>query len=392
MLLIKNAKLFTMAGIDYENGYIASEGEKITALGDDASELARLEAASSEVIDANGCYVLPGFIDAHCHVGMWEDSVGFEGDDGNETSDPVTPHLRAIDAVYHADRAFEEARESGVTTVVTGPGSANVIGGQFAALKTYGRRVEDMILKEPVAMKVAFGENPKTVYHEKRQAPMTRMATAALLRESLMKAQEYKKMKEDYERDSENFDKPDYDMKMEALLKVLNGEIPIKAHAHRADDILTAIRIAREFGLRITIEHCTEGHLITDILREENVGVITGPFLTDRSKIELRNQSVKTPGILSAAGIKTAIMTDHPCTPVQYLSLCAAVAVKEGMDETEALKAITINAADITGIDDRVGSLAVGKDADIIVMDGHPLELKSRVLYTIINGQVVKKP
>ncbi len=391
MLLIKNAKLVTMTGKDYNNGYIAADGEKITALGDDAAELARLEASSSEVIDAKGCYVLPGFVDAHCHVGMWEDAVGFEGDDGNEATDPVTPHLRAIDAVYHADRAFTEARENGVTTVVTGPGSANVIGGQFAALKTYGRRVEDMIIREPIAMKVAFGENPKTVYHEKRQAPMTRMATAALLRENLMKAREYKKMKEDYERDSENFDKPDYDIKMEALLRVLNDEIPLKAHAHRADDILTAIRIAKEFGLRITIEHCTEGHLITDILREENVSVITGPFLTDRSKIELRNLSVKAPGILSAAGIKTAIMTDHPCTPIQYLSLCAAAAVKEGMDETEALKAITINAAEIAGIDDRVGSLAPGKDADIIIMDGHPLEFRSKVLYTIINGQVVKR-
>ena len=391
MLLVRNAKILTMTGFDYDNGYIAAEGEKITALGDDAAELARLEAAASEIIDAKGCYVLPGFVDAHCHVGMWEDSVGFEGDDGNETSDPIMPHLRAIDAVYHADRAFVEARENGVTTVVTGPGSANVIGGQFAALKTYGRRVEDMVVKAPVAMKVAFGENPKTVYHEKRQAPMTRMATAALLRESLMKAVEYKRMKEDYERDSENFDKPDYDMKMEALLKVLNGEIPLKAHAHRADDILTAIRIAKEFGVGITIEHCTEGYLISDILLEENISVITGPFLTDRSKIELRNQSARTPGILSRAGIKTAIMTDHPVTPVQYLPLCAAVAVKEGMDETEALKAITINAAEITGIADRVGSLEAGKDADIIIMDGHPLELKSRVLYTIINGQVVKR-
>jgi len=248
-----------------------------------------------------------------------------------------------------------------------------------------------MIIKEPVAMKVAFGENPKSVYHEKRQAPMTRMATAALLRENLMKAVEYKKMKEEYERDSENSDKPDYDMKMEALLKVLNGEIPLKAHAHRADDILTAIRIAKEFGVGITIEHCTEGHLITDILLEENVSVITGPFLTDRSKIELRNQSAKTPGILAKAGVTTAIMTDHPCTPVQYLPLCAAVAVREGMDETEALRAITINPAEITGIADRVGSLETGKDADIIVMDGHPLELRSRVLYTIINGRVVRR-
>ncbi len=392
MLLIKNAKLLTMSGVDYKKGYIGADKGKITALGDDATELARHEAASSEVIDANGSFVLPGFVDAHCHIGMWEDAVGFEGDDGNEMTDPVTPQLRAIDAIYHADRAFVEARESGVTTVVTGPGSSNVIGGQFAALKTFGRRVEDMVIKEPVAMKVAFGENPKTVYHDKRQMPMTRMATAALLRESLMKAQEYKKMLDDHERDSENFDKPDYDMKMEALLKVLKGEIPLKAHAHRADDILTALRIAKEFGLRITIEHCTEGYLITDILNEENANIIIGPFLNDRSKIELRNQSVRAPGILSKAGLKIAIMTDHPCTPVQYLPLCAAVAVKEGMDEEQALKAITINAAEITGIDDRVGSLKIGKDADIIIMDGHPLELRSKVLYTIISGQVVVRP
>lgn len=392
MLLIKNARLLTMAGNEYNNGYIAVEAGKITALGGDGAEADKLEATGCpEVIDAKGCYVLPGFVDAHCHVGMWEDAVGFEGDDGNEMTDPVTPHLRAIDAVYHADRSFVEAREGGVTTVVTGPGSANVIGGQFAALKTYGRSVEDMLLKEPVAMKVAFGENPKTVYHEKRQSPMTRMATAAILRESLMKAREYKQMLDDYERDSEEHDKPDYDMKLEALLMVLKGEIPLKAHAHRADDILTALRIAKEFGVRITIEHCTEGHLIADILLEENASVITGPFLTDRSKIELRNQSAKSPGILSKAGVKMAIMTDHPCTPVQYLPLCAAVAVKEGMEEYEALKAITINAAEIAGIGDRVGSLEIGKDADIIIMDGPPLELKSKVLYTIINGQVVKR-
>jgi imidazolonepropionase-like amidohydrolase len=392
MLLIKNARLLTMAGSEYENGYIAAEAGKITALGCDAAEVEKLEAAGcSEVIDARGCYVLPGFIDAHCHVGMCEDGVGFEGEDSNEMTDPVTPQLRAIDGIYHADRAFVEARENGITTVVTGPGSANVIGGQFAALKTYGRSVEDMILKEPVAMKIAFGENPKSVYHEKRQSPMTRMATAAILRESLMKAKEYRQMLDDYERDSENFDKPDYDMKLEALMRVLKGEMPLKAHAHRADDILTALRIAKEFDIHVTIEHCTEGHLITDILLEENTSVITGPFLTDRSKIELKNQSVKSPGILSRAGLKIAIMTDHPCTPVQYLPLCAAVAVKEGMDEQEALKAITINAAEITGISDRVGSLETGKDADIIIMDGPPLDLKTKVLYTIINGQVVKR-
>lgn len=391
MLLVKNAKILTMAGQNYENGYILADKGKIIRLGSDCAEGERLagKAGSFDTIDAGGCFVIPGFIDAHCHVGMWEDSVGFEGDDGNEMTDPVTPHLRAIDGIYHSDRSFAEARESGVTVVVTGPGSANVIGGQFAALKTVGRSVEDMLLKEPVAMKVAFGENPKTVYHEKRQAPMTRMATAAILRESLMKAKEYKQMLDDFERDSENNDKPDYDMKMEALLRVLKGEIPLKAHAHRADDILTAIRIAKEFKVALTIEHCTEGHLITDLLLEEGISAIVGPSLTERSKIELRNQSIRTPGILSKAGVKIAIMTDHPCTPIQYLPLCAAMAVKEGMDETEALKAITINAAEITGISDRVGSLEPGKDADMVVMDGHPLELKSKVLYTVINGSIV---
>ena len=390
MLFVKNARILTMAGRDFENGYILADKGKIIRLGEDPAEGERLAAEGSfETVDAAGCYIAPGFIDAHCHVGVWEDAVGFEGDDGNEMTDPVTPHLRGIDGVYHSDRAFVEARESGVTVVVTGPGSANVIGGQFAALKTYGRSVDEMILREPVAMKVAFGENPKTVYHEKRQAPMTRMATAAILRESLMKAREYKQLLDDYERDGENNDKPDYDIKMEALLRVLKGEIPLKAHAHRADDILTAIRIAKEFGVGITIDHCTEGHLITDLLLEEKVSVITGPFLTDRSKIELRNQSVKNPGILSKAGIRTAIMTAHPCTPIQYLPLCAAIAVKAGMDETDALKAITINAAEVTGISDRVGSLEPGKDADFTIFDGHPLELRSKVLYTVIDGKVV---
>lgn len=391
MLLIKNARILTMTGKDHDNGYILADKGKIIGLGSDCAEGEKLADMSGgfDTIDAGGCFAIPGLIDAHCHVGMCEDSVGFEGDDGNEMTDPVTPHLRAIDGIYHSDRSFVEARESGVTVVVTGPGSANVIGGQFAALKTFGRSVEDMLLKEPVAMKVAFGENPKTVYHEKRQAPMTRMATAAILRESLMKAKEYKQMFDDYERDSEENDKPDYDMKMEALLGVLKGEIPLKAHAHRADDILTAIRIAKEFKVALTIEHCTEGHLITDILLEEGISAVVGPSLTDRSKIELKNQSIKTPGILSKAGVKVAIMTDHPCVPIQYLPLCAAMAVKEGMDENEALRAITINAAEISGISDRVGSLELGKDADIVIMDGHPLELKSKVLYTVINGRTV---
>lgn len=392
MLLVKNGKIITMTDTDYENGYIIVSDGKIVEVGEGDNYLKNelyVKHNNCTVIDAKGNYVLPGYIDAHCHIGMWEDSLGFEGADGNEATDPVTPHLRAIDGVYPYDRYFTEARENGVTTVVTGPGSANVIGGQFAALKTYGKRVEDMIVKEPVAVKVAFGENPKSVYGKDKKMPSTRMATAAILRESLMKAREYKKLKDESEKDESAKEKFKYDMKMEALVKVLNREIPIKAHAHRADDILTALRIAREFNINITIEHCTEGHLIKDILAEEGVAVINGPFLSDRSKPELKNLSPKTPGILSKAGIKVAIMTDHPVTPIGLLWLCAAVAAREGMDEKEALKAITINAAEITGISHKVGSLEKGKDADIVIYNGHPFDIKTKVLYTIINGEVV---
>lgn len=389
MLLIYNGNIVTMSDTDYENGYVLIDNDKITAVGKDIAEVKEQLMADTKRIDANGGYVLPGFIDPHSHIGMWEDAVGFEGDDGNESTDPVTPQLRAIDAIYHADRSFAEAYESGVTTVVTGPGSANVIGGQFAAIKTFGRCVDEMVIKQPVAMKVAFGENPKTVYNEKHQAPMTRMATAAILRESLFKAKEYQELWEEYKKDPEEYDKPEFDFKMEALLLVLNRQIPLKAHAHRADDIITAIRIAKEFDVDITLDHCTEGNLIKDILAEAGLPIIIGPMLTDRSKIELRNQNLKTPGILSKAGLKVAIMTDHPCVPEQHLCLCAAIAAREGMDEKEALKAITINAAEITGISDRVGSIEKGKDADIVIFNGNPLELKTTVQKTIINGVVI---
>lgn len=388
MLLIKNGKILTMDGTDYENGYLLIDNGKIAGVGS-AGTFDESQFSIDKIIDAQGGYVLPGFIDAHCHVGMWEDSVGFEGDDGNEDTDPVTPHLRAIDAINPNDRAFEEAREAGVTTVVTGPGSANVIGGQFAAIKTYGRRIDEMILKEPIAMKVAFGENPKTVYHQKNQSPVTRMATAAILRESLMKARDYKRTMDEYNADPEENDKPDFDFKMESLLKVLNKEIPLKAHAHRADDIFTALRIAREFNLNITLEHCTEGHLIADYLKEEAIPVNVGPSLSDRSKVELKHLTFKTPGILAKEGLSVAIITDHPVTPIQYLPLCAALAVREGMDEYEALKAITINAASNCGIDDRVGSIKAGKDADITIFNGHPLDFRTRAEYVLINGKIV---
>ncbi len=385
MILIKNGKVLTMSNKVYEKGDVLIEGKKIIEVGEN------LEApADAQVIDAQGMWVMPGIVDAHCHIGMWEDGIGFEGADGNEATNPVTPELRAIDGINPDDNCFREARENGITSVVTGPGSANVIGGQFAALKTYGRRVDDMVFREPLALKVAFGENPKRVYNGQHKSPSTRMATAAILRQNLIKAQEYKKKLEKGKSDPDKL--PERDLQMEIMVKVLNREIPIKAHAHRADDILTAIRIAKEFDIDITIDHCTEGHRITDYLLEENAKVILGPLLSDRSKVELKNMSFKAPGILSKAGIKVAIMTDHPVIPIKYLPVCAAIAVREGMDEMEALKAITINAAEITGIADRVGSLEPGKDADVVIYDGHPLDFRSKTVWVFIEGHAVKKP
>lgn len=387
MLIIKNANIYTMAGSRYDNGFVACSGDKIAAVGPMTECLET--GPDDQVIDAAGMVLMPGLVDAHCHVGMVEDAMGFEGDDVNEMTDPVTPHLRAIDGINPYDRAFEEARQFGVTTVVTGPGSANVLGGQFTAIKTWGRTVDEMIVRDPCAMKIAFGENPKTVYNEKHQAPSTRMATAAILREQLFKAREYLEALEKYEKDKEENDKPEFDMKLEALLPVIKRELVVKAHAHRADDIVTALRIAREFNLDMTIDHCTEGWLIPDVLKECGVDVIVGPLLTDRSKIELKNQSLKAPGILAESGVRVAIMSDHPCVPVQHLMLCAALSVREGMDPEEALKAITINAARACRIDDRVGSLEVGKDADMVMFTGHPFDYMTKVYMTIINGRVV---
>lgn len=383
-ILIKNGKILTMAGQDYDDGDLLIEDGKIKAVG---YNIDAAESVDIDIIDASGLYVLPGFIDAHCHVGMWNDGMGFEGADGNEDTDPSTPHLRAIDGVNPFDRCFREAMEAGITTVVTGPGSANVIGGQFVALKTYGRRTEDMIIKEPLAVKAALGENPKRTYHDQEKSPYTRMAIAGILRQNLVKAQEYKCKLEECAQDPEK--RPERDLEMEALIKVLNKEIPLKVHAHRADDILTAIRIAKEFDINITLDHCTEGYMIADILAEEGYPVILGPLISERSKIELRNQSITAPAILSKAGIKVAIMTDHPVIPVQYLPVSAAIAVREGMDEVEAIKSITINAAQITGIADRVGSLEVGKDADIAIFDGNPLEFRTKSRMVFINGRLV---
>ena len=383
MLLIKNGRIYTMTGDVIENGSILIDKGKIKEVGKDI--VAPLDA---EIIDAQGKMVTPGFIDAHCHLGLFEDGIGFEGDDVNEMVDPITPHLRAIDGINPMDRTFEEAYQGGVTCAVTGPGSANVIGGQFAAIKTYGKRIDDMIVKEPIAMKIAFGENPKRVYNAQKKSPMTRMATAAKLREALFDAKEYLEKLEKSKEDESK--KPKFDMKMEALSKVILKEIPLKAHAHRADDILTALRIAKEFDVNITLDHCTEGHLIVDYLVEEGKGTIVGPTFGHRSKFELKNMTFETPGILNKAGVMVAITTDSPVVPLQYLPLCAGLAVKSGMNEMEALKAITINAAEIVGIADRVGSLEVGKDADIVIFDGNPIkDVDYKTVATIIDGNVV---
>ncbi|MDD2573421.1 MAG: amidohydrolase [Firmicutes bacterium] len=384
MILIKGGNIYTMDKGVLEGGFVLIKDGRIAEVG--RGEPAGRYEDLERVIDASGMYVMPGFVDAHCHIGLFEEGIGFEGEDGNEMTDPITPHLRAIDAINPMDKAFGEAVQGGVTTAVTGPGSANVLGGEFVALKTVGSSVEDMIIKNPVAIKCAFGENPKRVYYEKKKAPMTRMATAALLREALMKAKRYM---ERLERARDDDKGPELDVKMEALIRVLKKELPLKAHAHRADDILTALRIAREFDIDMTIDHCTEGHRIAETLVREGRGVVVGPGLTSRSKYELKDLTFKTPGILSEAGLDIAIMTDHPVVPIQYLSVCAALAVREGMDEYRALEAITINAARIIGIDDRVGSLTPGKDADVVVFEGHPFNYTTRTRYVIVNGKVV---
>lgn len=381
MLYITGGKILTMAGRVYENGTIGIQNGKIAEIKEGSIHNAGCNCQKN-IINVDGAWVMPGLIEAHCHVGISEEKKGMEGDDCNENVNPITPYLRAIDAINTMDAGFSDAVRAGITSAMIGPGSSNVVGGQFAFLKLFGRCIDDLIVKAPAAMKVAFGENPKVNYSGMGKSPSTRMAIAGMLREELFHAREYLKKK----KENRNFE-PDF--RMEPWEAVFNGEIPLKAHVHRVDDIFTAVRIAKEFGLRMTLDHCSEGHLVADRLAQEGFPAIVGPDLSSRSKIEVQNVAFKTVGILQKAGMLTAITTDHPVSLIQSLPICAGMAVKAGLPMEEGLKAITINPAKICGVADRVGSLEVGKDADIAVFTGNPMEVFTKTLYTIIDGRIV---
>ncbi len=380
MICIKNGLVFDavnemprVCDILIENGKIIKVDQNIVC-------------PEAEIIDATGKNVYPGFVDAHSHLGCFGSAIGFEGSDGNEPTDILTPQLHIIDAINPQDITFKNAYEAGITSVATGPGSANVVGGQYMAIKTVGHRIDDMILRKTIAMKCAFGENPKRCYKDKNN--YSRMATASKLRELLAKTKEYLAKKEFAAGDASKM--PPLDMKLEAMIQVVKKEIPLKAHAHQADDIFTAIRIAKEFDVKLTLEHVTDGSLICEDLAKEDIMLAVGPSLTHATKFELKNKSFNTPGDLANAGCHVSIVTDAPVIPQEYLPLCAGLAIKSGMKEFDAFKAITINPARHMGVEDRIGSIEVGKDADIVIMDGSCFEVATNVVAVLVDGIQVK--
>lgn len=385
-MLIFNGVVHPVDAPVIPNGYVELEDDKIKGVGPMEALPKGCEGPS---LDVKGGHIVPGFVDAHCHLGLFGDALKFEGDYGNEATNPCTPHVRAIDGVNPLDRCFQEAREGGVTTVLTGPGSANPISGQGIVIKTLGAWVDQMVLKVPATMKMALGENPKTVYNGRKETPTTRMGTASVIRTELARALEYMDRQDKADTEA-GTNAPGYDPRLEALIPVLRGELPVHIHAHRADDIATAVRICREYGLQFVVVHGTEGYRVTELLAAEGVGVITGPILTDRSKPELAGLTIENPARLAKAGVEIAICTDHPVTPIQYLPLCAAVAVRGGLEPEEALRAITLGGARLAGVAHRVGSLTPGKDADVVVTSGHPLEWTGSVEHVFINGIQVK--
>ncbi len=375
MLLIRKGLLFTMEEAQPLRADMLIRGGKIVRIADCIDP-----SPDMRILEAAGLRVLPGFIDAHSHIGLAEEKTSFPNDGSNEGTNPVTPCLRAIDAINPMDSAFHNALAAGITGVMVGPGSANAIGGQFAFIKTEGRRVDDMAVLAPAAIKLAFGENPMANYGPNGNMPSTRMGIASLIREELFLARQYFE-NGGPEPGSQTFG-------MECYRELFEGKIPLKAHVHRTEDIFTAMRIAREFGLGLTLDHCTEGHLIAEEIAESGCPAIVGPSLASRTKDEVSLSDFKTPGILQKAGVLVALTTDHPVSRIQYLPLCAALAVKEGMDEMGALRAITIDAARICRVDKRLGSLRPGKDADLAIFDGDPLELSSKLRYTVVGGQI----
>lgn len=380
MLCVKNGLIHDAVNREAYQGDILIKDGKIKAIGKELPT-----EAGTEVIDATGLMVYPGFVEAHCHLGLDNYACGFEGHDYNEMTDILSPQLRGIDSINPMDPTLEMAAQGGVTCVAAGPGSANVLGGTFVAMKTVGKRIDKMVVKNPVAMKCAFGENPKRCYKDKTSS--CRMDIASKLRETLNRARDYMERKELAGEDVSK--RPAYDPKLEALIPVLKKEIPLKAHAHRADDIFTAIRVAKECDVDLTLEHVTDGSLIVEELAAENYPVAVGPSFGHATKLELINKSFETPGLLAKAGCQVSIITDSPVIPQQYLALCAGFAVQSGMDEFDALKAITINPAKHIGVADRVGSLEVGKDADIVIADGSPLVSTTKIRKVLIDGKIV---
>jgi imidazolonepropionase-like amidohydrolase len=382
---VVGGRIVPVTGDVIDGGIVLIEDGKIAAVG-----LALDIPPDAHVIDATGSWVLPGFIEAHGHVGVHEEGEGWAGSDSNELTDPVTADVRAMDAINPADLGFRDAVSGGVLAVNVNPGSGNPVGGQTAALKCWGRTVDEMLLRAPAGMKSALGENPKRVYGERKQLPSTRLGTAAVIRGALVEAANYLARIEAEERKSETDRKPvDRDLKLEALGLVLRREIPWRQHCHRADDIATALRLAEEFGYNLVIDHGTEAHLLADILAAKDIPVIIGPLFTSRSKVELRNRSLANPGKLAEAGVTIAITTDHPVVPINFLAHQAALSVKHGLDPEIALRALTINPARIVGVDDRLGSIEPGKDADLVVWSGDPLDVLSRVEHALINGEAV---